>query len=353
MGTALVYSEKYLQHRPGQGHPERPERLEAIVGALKRAKLWGEPNTKVIEPALAKRENIELAHDAEYIALVEKLSSFEKPLDVDTSVRKNTFELAMLAAGGAIDAGRAVLSGEASNAFALVRPPGHHAGRNRGGGFCYFNNLAVMVERLKREFKLKRIFILDIDAHHGNGSQDIFFNDPSVLYMSLHQDGRTLYPGTGFVDELGAGEGEGYTVNVPFPPGSGDAEYAGVMRELFVPLTREFKPELIAVSAGFDALADDPLTQLGLTTQAYGWLTSCVVEQANRLCGGKVVLTLEGGYALKLLADAAVNVVKVLVGQELEPPQESRRLPVIDELKKKLASYWRLEQHLKIVHTCV
>jgi len=342
MITAIVYSEKYLKHELGTGHPECPERLEAIVEALKRSGLWESPDVNVIDPAPATRADIEMAHDTEYVALVEKLGKSERSLDGDTPVHKNTFELALLAAGGAITAGRAVLSGKASNAFALVRPPGHHAGRSHGGGFCYFNNIAVMIERLKREFKLKRIFVLDFDAHHGNGTQDIFYQDPSVLYMSLHQDGRTLYPGSGFTDELGAGDGEGYNVNVPLPPESGDAEYASVMRELFVPLTKAFKPELIAVSAGFDALAEDPLTRLGLTTLAYGWLMRHVVEQAKSLCGGRVVLTLEGGYALKPLASATVNVVKALVGRGQEPPSESRSLPVVDELRKRLASYWKI-----------
>jgi acetoin utilization deacetylase AcuC-like enzyme len=338
--TAIVYSKKYLEHKLSPGHPECPERLKAIVGALEQTGLWKSPKVDVIEPTLATRADIELAHDAEYVASVEKLGRSELPLDGDTPVHENTFELALLAAGGAIDAGRAVVSGKASNAFALVRPPGHHAGRGYGGGFCYFNNIAVMVERLKREFKLRRIFILDLDAHCGNGTEDIFYNDASVLFMSIHQDPRTLYPGTGHVGELGAGEGEGYTVNVPLQPGSGDAEYVSVMNEIFIPLTQEFKPELIALSVGFDALAEDPLTQLGLTTKAYGWLTKYTVEQANKLCDGKVVLTLEGGYALKPLADAAVNVVKVLVGQKQEPPRKSRSLPVIDDLKKKLANYW-------------
>jgi len=342
MVTALVYSEKYLKHDLGAGHPERPERLEAIVEALKQSGLWEPPDVNVIDPAPATRADIELAHDTEYVALVERLGKSERSLDGDTPVHKNTFELALLAAGGAITAGRTVLSGKASNAFALVRPPGHHAGRSHGGGFCYFNNIAVMIERLKREFKLKRIFVLDLDAHCGNGTEDIFYGDASVLFMSLHQDPRTLYPGTGFVDELGVGEGEGYTVNVPLPPGSGDAEYAGVMQNLFVPLTREFRPELIAVSVGFDALAEDPLTALRLTTRAYGWITRYVVEQAKELCDGKVVLTLEGGYDLKALARAAVNVVRALVGREQELPSASRSLPVMDELKKKLASYWKI-----------
>ena len=342
MPTTLVYSEKYLEHKPSRGHPERPERLKAIVDALRLAKLWGTPSVKVTEPMPAKREDIELVHDAEHIKLVERLSKSERPLDADTPVRKNTFELALLAAGGTIDAGRAVLSGETSNAFALVRPPGHHASRARGGGFCYFNNLAVMIERMKREFKLGRIFVLDFDAHHGNGTQDIFYEDPSVLYLSLHQNPLTLYPGTGFVHELGSGEGEGYTVNVPMPPGSGDAEYVGAMEEIFVPLTQQFKPDLFAVSAGFDAYADDPLTQLQLSTLAYGWLTRFVVEQAERLCKGRVVFVLEGGYVIDALAEGVVNVVKTLTGEKPPTPVEPSRPSVVDELKRGLASYWKL-----------
>ena len=342
MTTTLIYSEKYLEHILSKGHPERPERLKAIVDALKQAKLWETPSVKVTEPKPARREDIELVHDAAHIELVERLSESERPLDVDTPVHRNTFELALLAAGGTIDAGSAVLSGKASNAFALVRPPGHHASRARGGGFCYFNNLAVMIERMKREFKLRRVFVLDFDAHHGNGTQDIFYDDPSVLFLSLHQSPLTLYPGTGFVHELGSGEGEGYTVNVPLPPRSGDAEYASVMEEIFVPLTEQFKPELFAVSAGFDAYSDDPLTQLQLSTLAYGWLTRFVVEQAGKLCKGRVVFVLEGGYVLDAVAEGVVNVVKTLTGEKPPMPIEPRRPSVVDELKRVLVSYWKL-----------
>lgn len=342
MGTALVYSKKYLEHNPGWGHPERPERLKAIVDALKRARLWGTSGTKVLEPKPAEREDVELVHEASYVDLVERLSKARQPLDVDTPVSSNTYELALLAAGGTIEAGRAVMTGEVSNAFALVRPPGHHAFRTMGGGFCYFNNLAVMIEHLKREFKLRRVFVIDFDAHHGNGTQDIFYEDASVFYMSLHQDPLTLYPGTGFVNEVGSGEGEGYNINVPLPPGSGDAEYAAVMEELFVPLTEAFKPELLAVSAGFDAHINDPLTQLRLSTDAYGWLSHFIVGQAEKLCGGRVVLTLEGGYDLDALSGAAINVVKVLIGNRLSQPTELRRPKVIDELKRRLSKYWSL-----------
>lgn len=342
MTTALVYSKKYLEHVLSPGHPERPERLEAMVNALKEANYWSSPDVRVIEPKPAAREDIELAHDPEYVELVERLSKFEKPLDVDTPVNTHTFELALLAAGGTIEAGKAVMSGKAKNAFALVRPPGHHAGRASGGGFCYFNNLAVMIEHLKRKFKLKRAFVLDFDAHHGNGTQNIFYDDPSVLYMSLHQDGRTLYPGTGSIDEIGSGKGEGYTVNVPLPPGSSDVEYASAMQELFVPLTEEFKPEFFAVSVGMDAYVDDPLTQLELSAGAYGWMTRFIVDQAEKLCRGRVTLVLEGGYTLDALASAAVDIVKTLIGGEPALPTELRRPDVIDELKNRLASYWNL-----------
>lgn len=342
MVTALIYSEKYLQHNPGPGHPERPERLSAIVEALKKNGLWDSPKARVVEPKQATREDIELAHDSEHVSLVKKLSAIEGPIDGDTPVHKNTYELALLAAGGAIEAGRIVMTGKAQNAFALVRPPGHHATRAHGGGFCYFNNIAVMIERLKLEYNLKRVFVLDFDAHHGNGTQDVFYGDPSVLYMSIHQHPLTLYPGTGFVNEIGSGEGRGYKVNVPMKPGSGDAEYSAVMREIFAPLCEQFKPELFAVSAGFDSHADDPLTNLELSTTAYGWLAGLVIEQAERWCGGRAIFTLEGGYDLEDLSESVANVVKAMTGEKFSPPTEIRRPNVIDEIKRALSDKWKL-----------
>lgn len=344
MVTGLVYSEKYLEHDLGSGHPERPERLKAIVGALRSASYWDSPKTKVIDPSPTTPEKVEFIHDREYVELVRRLSRSESSLDLDTPTRANTFDLALLAAGGTIEAGMAVMGDKLSNAFALVRPPGHHAFRAKGGGFCYFNNIAIMSEMLKREQGVGKVFILDFDAHHGNGTQDIFYEDPSVFYMSLHQDGRTLYPGTGFVEELGAGEGEGYNVNVPFPPGSSDEDYAGAMRELFVPLTEAFKPDFIAVSAGFDAYARDPLTQLRLSTKAYGWLARHVVEQAEKLCRGRVVFVLEGGYELDALAGSVVEIVKVLTGEHPRFPTKFRVPKVVKEIKQLLADYWGLEK---------
>ncbi|MEW5995557.1 MAG: histone deacetylase, partial [Candidatus Zixiibacteriota bacterium] len=241
-------------------------------------------------------------------------------------------------AGGAIEAAQLVVSGKYDNAFALIRPPGHHATKARGGGFCYFNNVAVMVKRL-REGGLQRAFILDWDAHHGNGTQDIFYDDPSILYMSIHQHPHTLYPGTGHVEETGSGGGEGCNVNVPLQPGAGDAEYAAVMRELFLPLTEQFQPEIVVVSAGFDAHARDPLTALQLSSDSYGWMTAAVVAQAKKICGGKAVFLLEGGYDLHALSEGVVNVVRAMQGERFNPPKENRP-PVIDEVKKALSVKW-------------
>jgi acetoin utilization deacetylase AcuC-like enzyme len=337
MATAIVYSKKYLEHNPGWEHPERPQRLEAIVDGLKKAGLWDSRDVKVIAPKPASRKDIELVHDPEYVSLVEKLSASQSPLDGDTPTHHNTFEIALLSAGGAIEAGKLVTSGDFKNAFALLRPPGHHAFKGHGGGFCYFNNMAIMVESLKRD--LQRVLILDIDAHHGNGTQDIFYEDPNVLYMSIHQHPSTLYPGTGFPEETGVGAGEGYKVNVPVPPGSGDEEYAAIMHEIFAPLAGQFQPELIAVSAGFDGHARDPLTSLQLSSNAYGWIANIVLEQAEQLCRGKAVFLLEGGYDLQALSEGVTNIVKAMGGEKFQMPAE-KRPKVIDDVKKALGKKW-------------
>lgn len=340
MTTALIYSERFIEHDLGKGHPERPERLMAIVKELKQNKLWNSPGAPVVEPEPADRSDIILAHDPDYVSLVEKLSKSGKPIDADTPTNRNTFELALLSAGGAIKAGQMVASGEADQAFGLLRPPGHHASRSKGGGFCYFNNMAIMTRALQRDLGISKVMILDIDAHHGNGTQDIFYEDPSVLFMSFHQ--YPLYPGTGSAGEIGTWDGEGYTVNVPMPPGSGDEEYAAAVDEIFNPVCEQFKPQLIAVSAGFDAHAMDPLTALELSSDAYGWLARAALDQAKRHCGGKVVFLLEGGYDLRYVAVGASNIVQATKGREFKRPGRVNRLKVIDEVKQALSSKWKL-----------
>lgn len=340
MSTGLVYSKRYLEHEPSRFHPETPERLKAILRALKEGKLWNEGGTKVFEPSPALRKDIELIHKPEYVAKVERLSKSGRMLDLDTPTDEKTFELALLAAGGTIDAGDPVTKGEVKNAFALVRPPGHHASRGAGGGFCYFNNIAIMIEKLRQEGQIGRAMIFDIDSHHGNGTQDIFYEDGDVLYLSFHQDGHTLYPGTGFSNEVGSGPGEGYTVNVPFPPESSDEDYACALEEIFVPLTVAFEPDIIAVSIGFDAHASDPLTRLQLSSNAYGWLVGSVVEQARAVCKGKTVFVLEGGYATEIIGEAAVNVVRGLVGEKTPKHPKGRSSTAIENAKKELSEYW-------------
>jgi len=337
MVTAIVYSDKYLEHDLGPGHPERPERLRAIVEALRQAGYWSSPNVQVMEPEPAGRDDIELAHDPEYVELIEKLSRFRRPLDGDTPVNANTFELALLAAGGTIEAGRIAVSGEAENAFALVRPPGHHAGRASGGGFCYFNNLAIAVKSIG----LKTL-ILDIDCHAGNGTTDIFWKDSSVLYLSLHQ--WPLYPGTGWWDEIGEGAGEGFTVNLPLYPGTGDDVYLSFVESFFSPLVEQFKPELIGVSAGFDAHRSDPLTQMNLSLHTY-------YQVGKLLHKHKVFAVLEGGYNLDVLP---YGVLAFLAGMRNErfvfeekptvTPEKIREKSVerLVEIKKFLSPYWDL-----------
>ncbi|MEM2874405.1 MAG: histone deacetylase [Candidatus Hadarchaeales archaeon] len=341
MRTALVYSERYLEHVPSMGHPERPDRLASIVQGLRRNGLWGPPATEIIEPKKAQVEDLLLVHTEEYIEEVRELGLAEMPIDGDTPVRKNTFEIALLAAGGTICAGAAVINGEASNSFALVRPPGHHAFRDRGGGFCYFNNIAIMTRWLQERRGILRVAIVDYDAHHGNGTQSIFYEDPSVLYISLHQHPTTLYPGSGFVSEKGAGEGEGYTVNIPMRPGSGDGEYASAFEEVILPILDQFKPNLIAVSAGFDSHRDDPLTGLGLSSEAYGWITGMLVGEAERHCRGRLVVALEGGYDLDALAESAKNVVLALKGKPFPPPRSEGTPEVVREVKKTHSKWWR------------
>ncbi|MFN4133327.1 MAG: histone deacetylase family protein [Candidatus Hadarchaeales archaeon] len=340
MTTALIYSQKYLEHMVGWGHPERPERLKVSTEALKKAGLWGTEENLVVEPLPAKISDITLVHTKDYIELVEKLSRSEIPIDGDTPTRKNTFQLSLLSAGGAIAAGKIVVEGKANNSFALIRPPGHHAFSDRGGGFCYFNNMAVMIRALQRDLGVKKVFVLDIDAHHGNGTQDIFYEDPGVFYMSFHQHPHTLYPGSGFPEEIGSKDGEGFTANVPMEPGSGDGEYAAAVEKVFLPICEQFAPQMIAVSIGFDAHADDPLTGLRLSSSGYGWIAQKVVEMAGKICDGKTVFLLEGGYSLKAMEEGVVNVVKALNGEKFAPPGE-KSLAVIGALRKALEKWWK------------
>ncbi len=285
-------------HDPGYGHPERPARYAAVERAVAAA---GAP----VEPAQeASRGDLEQVHDAAYLSAVERLAAFGGGhLDPDTAVNDVSFRAAVLASGAALAAVDAVIDGEIERAFCGGRPPGHHAERARAMGFCLINHAAVAAAHARRS-SAARVAVLDWDAHHGNGTQAIFYDDPSVLYVSLHQ--WPFFPGTGAADERGAGAGEGATVNVPVPAGIGEADYLELFDQVALPAVRSFAPDLLIVSAGFDAHRDDPLCSLGLTAGAFARMTESVAD-----IGSGQVFVLEGGYDLGALEESVLAVLTI------------------------------------------
>jgi len=314
MSTAFFYSPRFLEHQQRPGHPERPERLEAIVAALKEVGLWERLDHREFEAA--SEADLETCHTRAHIKQVKTFSrQGGGDLDGDTHVSPASFEVARLAAGAAVEACRVVLSGEAKNAFVACRPCGHHAesGRDAGSpwGFCLFNNVAVAARVAQRDFGAKKIAILDFDVHHGNGTQEIFYPDGSVLFVSLHQS--PLFPGTGQTSEKGAGAGERTTLNFPLPRGSSGAIYHRVWGQVGAKV-REFGPDLIILSAGYDAHEADPLASMDLQADDFAALVWDAQSWANELCCGKLVAVLEGGYDLDALAASVVMTLGVLSG---------------------------------------
>jgi acetoin utilization deacetylase AcuC-like enzyme len=305
----LISDDRMLEHDPGPHHPECPARLIAVQHALREV-----PNNEWRTPKAASREQISRVHLSSYVDRVEGLRGREGALDADTAVSPGSVVAAYLAAGAAIDAVTAVVEGETQHAFALVRPPGHHAEAQTGMGFCLFNNVAVAACHARAALGCKRILIVDWDVHHGNGTQHSFLADDDVLFFSLHQ--FPFYPGSGDVNETGRDAGEGYTVNVPFAVGRSDADYVAALNELLVPVADRFAPDLVLVSAGFDAHRSDPLGGMELTEDGYAAMMAIVRDIAKRHAQGRVVLTLEGGYDLLALGNSARACVEVLNGRE-------------------------------------
>jgi len=295
---------------------------------------------------------VELIHESEYVQLVKRLcASGGGLLDIgDTVVSPQSFEVALLAAGGAIKAVDLAMAQKFRNAFALTRPPGHHAGPYYALGFCVFNNTAIAAAHLLRSFNLDRILVLDVDAHHGNGTQEIFYDSDRVLYISLHQD-PTEFPGTGFVDEVGDGEGVGYTVNIPFPFRIDDQIYLKAFNQIVVPIIQQHRPQFILVSTGFDNHYTDPVASLSLSTLSYAKIFGKVLELASEFCAGKLVAILEGGYSLRLLGRMAVSViarmaeVPYLIKDKrpvVDPGIRKRAEKIIEEVKRVQSSFWSL-----------
>ena len=307
MPTALVTHSACLEHNPGHGHPERPDRLKAVLGALDVANF---PHLLRIEADCASAQDLLRVHDQDYVEGILKLRPNPGELialDEDTIVSTGSVEAALRAAGAAIDAVDIVMRGEADSAFVATRPPGHHAEPGRAMGFCLFNNVAVAAHHARAQWGLKRVAVADFDVHHGNGTQAEFWNDPELFFASSHQS--PCYPGTGLSEEQGVANN---IVNVPLPPGSGSVEFRRAWRETLLPAIDRFGPELLIISAGFDAHRDDPLAQLEVDIDDFSWITGELGKLALRHCGGRIVSLLEGGYNLDALAKSSAAHVAAL-----------------------------------------
>lgn len=311
--TGLALDERFQHHATGPDHPERPERLVSIAARLTQSGLVETCKRVAVSPI--DMAHVMRVHDKAYVdRLAQACRDRERYIDVpDSAICCESYDIARLAAGAVVNAVDDVMSERLDNAFCAVRPPGHHAERNRSMGFCLFNNIAVAARHLIDDRGLSRILILDWDVHHGNGTQHTFEDDPRVLYVSLHGHPGVVYPGTGYPEERGRGDGEGFTINIPMLPPSGDAQYRRAFAETILPAVQNFDPQFVLLSAGFDAHRLDPLAPIELETESFGWMTDAMVEVARHHCDGKLVSVLEGGYHLDALADCvALHVGRLL-----------------------------------------
>lgn len=318
MPTGLVYDEQMLRHETTAGHPERPDRLRAVIQGLWTKHLWHHlvqiPCKPIDAPLLAR------IHEPGYLMrLTQACQSGQGYIDSpDCSICSESEAIARLAAGGVVAASDAIMSGRITNAFCAVRPPGHHAEADASMGFCLLNHIALAAENLILNQGLQRVAIVDFDVHHGNGTQHIFEQRADVLVINLHEHPSHLYPGSGFAFEKGKGAGTGTTLNLPMLPGAGDDDYRHAFTQQVIPAVKDFGPQFILVSAGFDAAREDPLAHLQLTPEVYRWMTRQLKVTAEQLCGGRLLSVLEGGYHLRTLSECAA----LHVGELMHPPQQ-------------------------------
>lgn len=311
--TGLLYDERFLLHCTGSGHPESPGRLLAAWKGIEEGGLL--PDLQLIRASRSKYKWIETVHAPKHLVRFEEaclyeLNEFDNP---DNQMCKDSFEISVLAVGGILDTVKLMMEGTLDNAFCAVRPPGHHAESNKALGFCFFNNVAVAAKYLQTEWGVERVGIIDIDAHHGNGTQHIFEWDPTVFYYSIHEHPSFSFPGTGREFEKGQGPGLGFTLNSTVLPGRGDAEYQLLLERDLFPAFESFQPQVILVSAGFDAHRDDEMSSLNVSTPGYSWLMERIVELADRYSQGRLVSVLEGGYALDRLPELVRNHLEILL----------------------------------------
>jgi acetoin utilization deacetylase AcuC-like enzyme len=319
--VTLFRHDAMLLHEQGPGHLESPERLRAIVGLLEARPVAG---TAWRSPEPVHRALLERVHAPAYVESVERLRGKRARLDPDTALSAGSVHAALLSAGAAVGTVAEVMGSGSPRAFAFVRPPGHHAERSRGMGFCVFNNVAIAVAHARAELGCERVLVVDWDVHHGNGTQNAFWNRRDVLVFNTHR--YPFYPGTGAADETGEGEGLGFTVNVPLPVGCGDADYGAAFTQVLEPVAHAFRPDLVVVSAGYDAHADDPLGGMELTEDGFAALCGLVVRIAEAHAAGRVAAVLEGGYDVAALARSVRACVGVLTGSS-PPPLSSDPSP--------------------------
>ena len=339
--TGLVIDSRYQNHQPGQHHPERPARIGTLLSAVKSYQRDG---LTPLTPRLATQKEIALIHDTAHIDRVAATAGRDSYVfDADTHVSALSYDTARLATGGLLSVLDAVMEHEVDNGFALVRPPGHHAERNRAMGFCLFNSAAIGAQYLRERFGLKRILLMDWDLHHGNGSQHSFCDDPGVLYASTHQ--YPYYPGTGAAEEVGQGAGAGYTLNLPIPVGWGDAQFQQLFETIIDPICRQFDPEFVLISAGFDAHVRDPLGGLHLTEKGFGALARVLLRLAGDHANGRCAALLEGGYDLIGLEKSALQVLEEMGGENLDTAlPEADLQPLLPQVLTVQRNYWELPQ---------
>ena len=346
--TGIVLDPRYLEHRPSHPHPENPDRLAAVTNRLRASGLLS--RAIGVPPRPATPDEILLNHGEGLFARIEKTSrQAHDQIDPDTYTCARSFETALLAAGGCLELVDRVMRGELDNGFALVRPPGHHAERSRAMGFCLFNNVAIAAAYARLRHGLSRVLAIDWDVHHGNGTQASFWRSPEVLYFSSHR--YPFYPGTGDVREVGEGDGRGFTVNVPMRGGMGDGEIVAAFRRILVPVADEYRPELILVSAGFDAHRLDPLGGLGVSTEGFAELARIVRGIADRHAGGRLVLALVGGYSYEGLAESVEAVTRALMedraagaGPSAPIVETPLGIDLADTVRRAQRDYWKALQ---------
>ncbi len=344
--TAVVVDKEFLKHRPGDSHPERPARVKVLLDLadeLDRGKF------QLLAPKPAHRADIEATHGKDYVRLIEATAAHDVyALDGDTITCRDSFGVSILAVGGLLQLIDAIAAKEVQNGFALVRPPGHHALRHRAMGFCLFNTMAIATEYVKRAHAAKKVMIMDWDVHHGNGTQDAFYDDPSVLFISTHQ--FPFYPGSGAVNEVGVDAGAGFTLNIPLPAGCADAEYLQVFHELVVPAAERFQPDWILVSAGFDPHRRDPLGGMGVTEEGFAAMARQLLMLAEKFADRRIAFLLEGGYDLAGLKNSVAAVLNVM--QRPSSPviasgklSESRLEPLIRRIRHVHENYNNLKSY--------